>query len=102
MGRTGLSGKELNRVEVLGRVRSGELKLGEASELMEVSYRQAKRIWKVFESRGAEGLQHGNCGRGSNRAYKAEFRAQVMKRVGSGTRTSERRLRASIWPRRMG
>lgn len=81
MGRTGLSGKELNRVEVLGRVKSGELKLVEASELMEVSYRQAKRIWKVFQSRGAEGLQHGNCGRGSNRGYRPEFRAQVMKRV---------------------
>ena len=81
MGRTGLSGKELSRVEVLGRVKSGELKLVEASELMEVSYRQAKRIWKMFQSRGAAGLQHGNCGRGSNRAYKAEFRARVMKRV---------------------
>lgn len=81
MGRTGLSRKELNRVEVMGRVKSGQLKLVEAAELMEVSYRQAKRIWRVFQKHGGKGLQHGNCGRRSNRAYPRGFRAQVMKRV---------------------
>jgi len=81
LGRTGLSGKELNRVEVMGRVKSGQRKLVEAAELMEVSYRQGKRIWKVFQREGAAGLQHGNCGRGSNRAYPPQFRQRVMKRV---------------------
>ena len=30
---------------------------------------------------GAKALQHGNCGRVSNRAYRAEFRAAVRKQV---------------------
>lgn len=81
MGRTGLSSKELNRVEVLGRVKAGQLKLVEAAELMGISYRQAKRLWKRHRRGGAKALQHGNCGRRSNRAYGAKFRSQVMERV---------------------
>ncbi len=34
MGRTGLSSRELSRVEVMGRVKAGNLRLGEASELL--------------------------------------------------------------------
>ncbi len=48
MGRTGLSSKELSRVEVMGRVKAGNLRLGEAGELLELSYRQAKRIWARY------------------------------------------------------
>jgi hypothetical protein len=39
-----LSSKELSRAEVMGRVKAGNLRLGEASELLELSYRQAKRL----------------------------------------------------------
>ncbi len=41
-----MSAKELSRGEVLSRVKRGELKLTEAAELMELSYRQAKRLKK--------------------------------------------------------
>ena len=75
MGRTGLSRKELSRVEVMGRVKAGSLRLREAAELLELSYRQSKRIWARYRAGGAQALQHGNCGRVSNRAYGAEFRA---------------------------
>ncbi len=65
MGRTGLSSRELNRVEVMGRVKAGSLGLAEAAELMSVSYRQAKRILARFRLGGAKALQHGGCGRQS-------------------------------------
>src|SRR5450756_1522104 len=81
LGRTGLSRKELSRVEVMGRVKPGSLRLGEAAELLELSYRQAKRIWARYRGGGAKALQHGNCGRGSNRAYASKFRAVVLERV---------------------
>ena len=81
MGRTGLSKKELNRVEVMGRVKAGSLRLCEAAEMLELSYRQSKRIWARYRAGGAKALQHGNCGRVSNRAYRGEFRAAVLKRV---------------------
>ena len=81
MGRTGLSRKELSRVEVMGRVKAGSLRLGEAAEMLEVSYRQAKRIWARYRGGGAKAVQHKNCGRRSNRAYGEKFRAAVLERV---------------------
>lgn len=81
MGRTGLSKKELSRVELMGRVRAGSLRLGEAAEMLELSYRQTKRVWARYRAGGAKALQHGNCGRVSNRAYPAKFRAAVLKQV---------------------
>ncbi len=81
MGRTNLSAKELSRAEVMGRVKAGSLRLGEAAELLELSYRQAKRVWARYRGGGAKALQHRNCGRRSNRAYPAEFRRAVLGRA---------------------
>jgi transposase len=81
LGRTGLSRKELSRVEVMGRVKAHSLRVREAAELLELSYRQAKRIWARYRAGGAKALQHGNCGQVSNRAYTAKFRAAVLKQV---------------------
>jgi transposase len=81
LGRTGLSRKELSRVEVMGRVKARSLRLREAAELLELSYRQGKRIWARYREGGAKALQHANCGRVSNRAYTAKFRAAVLKQV---------------------
>jgi transposase len=81
LGRTELSARELSRAEVMGRVKAGNLGLVEASELLELSYRQAKRILARYRRGGAKALQHGNCGRASNRAYGKEFRASVLARV---------------------
>src|SRR6202162_1527886 len=65
----------------MGRVKARNLRLREAAELLELSYRQAKRIWARYRAGGAKALQHGNCGRVSNRAYTAKFRVAVLKRV---------------------
>lgn len=61
-----MSSKELRRVEVLGRVKDKSLKLVEAAELLEISYRQVKRLWQRYREGGQEALQHRSCGRGSN------------------------------------
>ncbi len=63
-----MSRKELKRVEVLSRVKRGELKVTEAAELLEVSYRQAKRLKKRYQEGGSKALVHGKVGRVSNRA----------------------------------
>jgi hypothetical protein len=62
-----LSARELSRVEVMGRVKTGSLRLREAAELLELSYRQTKRVWTRYRGGGAKALQRGHCGRGSNR-----------------------------------
>ncbi len=63
-----MSAKEVRRGEVLSRVKRGELKLTEAAELLDVSYRQAKRLKKRYGEGGSKALVHGNVGRASNRA----------------------------------
>ena len=73
-----MSKRELRRVEVLSRVASEELKLVDVAELMEVSYRQAKRIWQRYRKEGAEGLKHRSAGGESNRAKSNEFREKVL------------------------
>src|SRR5450755_2476030 len=65
-----MSGRELERVEVLGRVASKGLKLKDAAAMLQVSYRQAKRLWRRYQQAGAKGLQHGNAGKASNQWYK--------------------------------
>jgi len=81
MGRIGMSQKELRRVEVLARVKRRDLKVVDAASLVEVSYRQAKRLWKRYREEGAAGLQHRSAGRSSNRAHDEKFRQQVLRRV---------------------
>ncbi|MGA8232105.1 MAG: ISNCY family transposase [Candidatus Acidiferrales bacterium] len=76
-----MSRKELSRVEVLGRVKARSLRLRDAAEMLGLSYRQTKRVWARYRNKGAKALQHGNCGRASNRAYPAKFRAAVLQQV---------------------
>src|ERR1035437_9806440 len=74
MGRIEMSLRELRRVEVLARVKSGELKVVDAASLVGVSYRQAKRLWKRYQEEGAKGLKHRSAGGASARAKPARFR----------------------------
>jgi len=76
-----MSRKEMLRAEVLGRVACGEIRLIDASAMMQVSYRQTKRLWRRYSNCGAEGLQHGNAGRESNRSKPKSFRKKVLNRV---------------------
>jgi hypothetical protein len=73
-----MSVRELKRVEVLGRVKAGDVTLRQASELLAISYRHAKRLWKRFRRRGAVGLRHGSVGRRSNRRKQAALRRRVL------------------------
>lgn len=76
-----MSKQELRRVEVISRVASKELKLVDAAELMQLSYRQMKRIWQRYQAEGAEGLKHRSAGAESNRAKPKEFRDEVLELV---------------------
>lgn len=69
---------ELRRAGVLARVAAGTLKLGSAATLMEVSYRQAKRLYRRYRAVGAKGLKHRSAGRASNRAMDARKRKRAL------------------------
>jgi helix-turn-helix protein len=65
-------------VEVLARVRSNQLRVVDASRLLGVSYRQAKRLWKRYREEGPASLKHRSAGCISNHAYVAKFRQRAL------------------------
>ena len=81
MGRTAMSTRELKRAGVLARVRAATLSLRSAAALMEVSYRQAKRLYRRYRPEGATGLKHRSAGRASNRATIGTIRERVLRLV---------------------
>jgi transposase len=54
------------------------LTLRSAAVLMEVSYRQAKRLYRRYRAEGPSGLQHRSAGRRSNRGTAASMREQAL------------------------
>jgi transposase len=73
-----MSARELRRAGVLARVAARTLTLRSAAALMEVSYRQAKRLYRRYREEGAAGLKHRSAGRVSNRATLPKRRARVL------------------------
>ena len=78
MGKLRLSGKERRRLEVLSKVKRGDIRLTKAAELLGVCYRQVLRIWERYEAEGSVGLKHGLRDRVSNRRIEAGRRERVL------------------------
>jgi len=84
-----MSSRELERVEVMGRVASGGLKLKHAAEMLELSYRHTKRLWRSYREKGREGLKHGHAGGCSNRSKPKKLRRRVLHLIGKKYSGSE-------------
>jgi transposase len=70
--------RETRRSGVLDRVKSEELTQVEAAEILGLSYRQTKRLYRRFLKLGVDGLVHGHVGKRSNHAKAARFRRRVL------------------------
>ena len=66
---------------MLGRVKSKTLRLVDAAKMLELSYRQTKRLWQRYRREGAKGLEHRSAGRGSNRAKPENLRRKVLQLI---------------------
>src|ERR1035441_6211981 len=75
-----MSRRERKRLVVLAQVKRGELKLVTAGEVMGVTYRQAKRVWRRYRIEGDAGLVHRSRGRPSPRRKPPEIRRRVLAR----------------------
>ena len=73
-----MSASELRRAGILARVAAETLTLKSAATLMEVSYRQAKRLYGRYRAQGAKGLKHRSAGRASNRTTSRQLRRRVL------------------------
>jgi len=80
MGALTMSARERRRLELLSQVKKGSLRLNKVSELLGISYRHTKRIWKRYREQGDAGLVHRLRGGVSNRAALPSFRARVVGR----------------------
>jgi len=78
MERLEMSKKERQRLEVLSRVKRGELSLGKAAALLHLSYRHAKRVFGRYREKGDKGLVHALRGRASNHRLEASKRESVL------------------------
>lgn len=77
-GRIVLSDKEIRRSRVLEEVQRGTFTLKEATVILGVSYRQAKRLRRKYAKDGIGGLAHGNRGRRAHNALDSTLKAQIL------------------------
>jgi len=73
-----MSIKDIRRAKVMEMVKEKRLTLLRASELLELSYRQSKRVYGRYLSCGDAGIIHRSVGHRSNRQMDPEFRAHVV------------------------
>lgn len=75
-----MSQQERKRMVVLSQVQQGRLRLRAAAEVMALSYRQAKRVWKRYQASGEAGLVHRSRGQPGRRAKPAKDRERILRR----------------------
>jgi transposase len=73
-----MSQKELSRVEVMQRLKAKRLSQKEAAQLLGLSGRQVKRLWRAYRTQGAAGLVSRRRGRPSNHQLSAAVQQQVL------------------------
>jgi len=73
-----MSAKERIRLDALSRVKRREIPVTHAATLMNVSLRQARRLWKRFNTGGDKALLHRSRGRPSNRRISQEQRDRIV------------------------
>src|SRR5258706_2146088 len=75
-----MSKKERPRLGIMKQVKARLVSLVAAAELLGLSYRQAKRVWRRYRDRGDAGLVHlgrGHCG---NRGKEDKVRERILAR----------------------
>lgn len=78
MGESLMSTKEVNRYEVFERCTRKEISLRRAASLLQISYRQTKRLWKTYKQEGQHGLISKRRGKTSPRAYPIHFKNEIL------------------------
>lgn len=75
-----MSRKERDRLKIMNGIKRRELTLVQAAQVMDLSYRQAKRPWRRYRQQGDAGLVHRSRGAPSPRRLPAQLRERVLAR----------------------
>ena len=78
MGDCLMSTKEVERYEIFQRYQRGEISLRQAARLLKLSYRQTKRLWKIYRHQGKEGLISKRRGKPSPRAFPVHVKREIL------------------------
>lgn len=73
-----MSKRELTRLEIMQRIKEKRLTQKEAARMLEISIRQVKRLWKVYQRQGAQGLVSKRRGKPSNNRLDAGIAQQAL------------------------
>lgn len=75
-----MSQQERVRLVVMQQIKEQELTVAEACEVLGLSYRQTKRVWRRYRLEGDRGLVHGLRGKAGKRAKPAKLKARILAR----------------------
>ena len=75
-----MSQKERVRLIVMEQVKRNELSLAQAHDVLGLSYRQTRRVWRRYRLEGDKGLVHGLRGKPGKRAIASELKQQILAR----------------------
>lgn len=75
-----MSQKERARLIVMEQVKRNELALAQAHDVLGLSYRQTKRVWRRYRLEGDKGLVHGLRGKPSKRAMACALKQRILAR----------------------
>src|SRR3984957_16845355 len=75
-----MSQKERVRLRVMEQVKEDELSLAQACEVLGLSYRQTRRVWRRYRIDGDKGLVHKSRGRAGKRAKPARLKRRILAR----------------------
>lgn len=75
-----MSAEERHRLDALSRVKRREITVAAAAELLALSLRQARRLYKRFKAEGDKGLVHRLKGRVSNHRLSEDLRDRIVRR----------------------
>ena len=78
-----MSSKEISKLEVMQRLKEKSLSQRAAAEMLNVSVRQVKRMFKSYREKGAAGLISHRRGRLSNNRLSKETRSRALELLGS-------------------
>jgi len=73
-----MSNKELTRLEVMQRLKDKSLKQKEAAQILKLSVRQIKRLFRAYKGEGTKGLISRRRGKVSNNRLDAQVMQQAM------------------------
>ena len=75
-----MSRKERDRITIMVGIQHGKLTLRAAAQVLGLSYRQTRRVWRRYQAQGDAGLVHRARGRPSPRRTPPALRARILAR----------------------